>query len=151
MALAGIAMRRARETEFFFQRRCYEPRCCLEPFRRAILDRSQGAWELACALGRPLVAGWVQRHPSFPTTGEEVQCFGNRAFEKMRASPLSDSFSRFPNLKSLLRSLQMCVHSAVLDHARAAERGLVTEEIEGLASRSTSHSRMPENRRRLRS
>lgn len=139
LALAGIAQRCARETELFFQRRRFDPRYCLELFRRAIVDRSQGAWELAYAQYRPLVAGWVQRHPSFPATGEEVQYFVNRAFEKMWVALPSDRFSRFPNLKSLLRYLQMCVHSAVLDHARAAERALVTEEIEGLASSSTTH------------
>lgn len=136
-ALAGIAKRCACETEPSFQRRRHDPGYCLEMFCWAIVDRCPGAW--------------VQRHPSLPTIGEEVQHFLNRAFVKMWAALRSHRFSRFPDLKPLVPRLQICVHSAVLDHARAAERGLVTKEIEGLASRSTTHSSMPENRRWQRS
>ena len=78
LALASVAQRCARETELFFQRRRYNPRYCFELFRRAIVERSQGAWELAYAQYRPLVAGWVERHPAFPASGEHLggRCYG---------------------------------------------------------------------------
>ena len=49
LTLAGVAHRCARETELFFQRQSYDPRYCCELFRRAIVDRDQGTWELVYA------------------------------------------------------------------------------------------------------
>jgi DNA-directed RNA polymerase specialized sigma24 family protein len=125
LTLAGIAHRCARETDLFFQRRSSDPRYCFELFRRAIMERDQRAWELVYTRYRPLVAGWVERHSAFPTSGEEAQYFVNRAFEKMWAVLTPDRFGQFLDLKSLLRYLQMCVHSAILDQVRAAEQASV--------------------------
>ena len=125
LTLAGITHRCARETELFFQRRSSDPHYCFELFRRAIMERNQRAWELVYAQYRPLVTGWVERHPAFPTSGEEAQYFVNRAFEKMWAVLAPDRFGQFLDLRSLLRYLQMCVHSAILDQVRAAEQASV--------------------------
>lgn len=121
-SLSGIAERCARETEHFFQRQAHDPRFCFELFRRAIAERCQGAWEAIYAQYSPQVAGWVGRHPAYPASGEEVQYFINRALEKMWAALTPAKFPRFPDLKSLLRYLQMCVHSVVLDNIRPHER-----------------------------
>jgi DNA-directed RNA polymerase specialized sigma24 family protein len=64
----------------------------------------------------------VKRHSAFPSSGEEAQYFVNRAFEKMWAALTPDKFSGFSDLKSLLRYLQMCVHSVILDHVRVARQ-----------------------------
>ncbi len=122
LTLASLADRCAQETELFFQRRHHDPRYGFELFRRAILERNQPAWEIVYAQYRPLVAGWVQRHPAFESAGEEAQFFANSAFEKMWASLTPDRFGRFSDLASVLRYLQMCVHSVIVDHLRAAER-----------------------------
>ena len=122
LTLASLANRCAQETELFFQRQRHDPRYGFELFRRAILERNQQAWEIVYAQYRPLVAGWVQRHPAFESAGEEAQFFANSAFEKLWASLTPDRFGRFSNLASVLRYLQMCVHSVILDHLRAAER-----------------------------
>jgi DNA-directed RNA polymerase specialized sigma24 family protein len=121
LTLAGIAHRCTSETNLFFQRRAYDPRYCFELFRRAILHRDPCAWEHVYAQYRPLVAGWVRRHSAFSSTGEEVHYFVNRTFEKMWLAVTPDRFSHFENLKSLLRYLQMCVHSTILDVVRANE------------------------------
>jgi len=76
------------------------------------------------------VTGWVRRHPAFPESGEEASYFVNRAFEKMWAALTPTKFLRFPNLKSLLRYLQVCVHSVILDHVRAAEQATVEIQVE---------------------
>jgi DNA-directed RNA polymerase specialized sigma24 family protein len=145
LTLAGIAHRCARETELFFQRQSYDPRYCFELFRRAIVELSQRAWEFAYAQYHPLVAGWVERHSAFPDSGEEVQYFVNRAFEKMWAALTPDKFSRFPNLKSLLRYLKMCVHSVILDQVRVAEKSVVGIQAESLAARNSAGDPMVEN------
>lgn len=121
LTLAGLAHRCARETDRFFQSESYDPRYCFELFRRAILHRNQRAWELIYEQYRPLVAGWVERHSAFHASDEEAQYFVNRAFEKMWSAVTPEKFDRFPDLKSLLRYLQMCVHSTVVDKVRSPE------------------------------
>jgi len=133
--LAGITHRCAQETEHFFQRQGHDPRYCFELFRRAIVERNQHAWAAVYAQYRPLVAGWTERHTAFAASGEEVQYFVNRAFDKMWSALTPAKFGRFPNLKSLLRYLQMCVHSAILDQARQTESAVMDMEDEVLTSR----------------
>ena len=134
LTLSGIAHRCAQETELYFRRQSYDPRYCFELFRRAITHRNQHAWELVYAQYRPLVSGWVERHPAFPISGEEVQYFVNRAFEKVWLALPSCKFERFPNLKSVLRYLQMCVHSAIVDQVRRAEQSVADTQVENLAA-----------------
>jgi DNA-directed RNA polymerase specialized sigma24 family protein len=138
LALASIAHRCTRETEAFFHRQPHDPAFCYELFRRAIVHHSQPAWDLLYAQYCPLVAGWVERHPAFLVTGEEVQFFVNCAFEKMWAALDATKFARFPNLKSLLRYLQMCVHSTIVDHSRKAEQVVASVQVEGLSDRSST-------------
>jgi DNA-directed RNA polymerase specialized sigma24 family protein len=138
LALASIAHRCTRETDAFFQRRSHDPAYCYELFRRAIVDRSQPAWHVLYAQYRPLVAGWVERHPAFAISGEEAQFFVNRAFEKMWAALDAGKFAQFPDLKSLLRYLQMCVHSTIVDHSRKAEQVVESVEVESLSDGSST-------------
>jgi DNA-directed RNA polymerase specialized sigma24 family protein len=137
LSLASIAQRCAHETELFFQRQSYDPRFCFELFRRAILDRDPHAWEMVYAQYHSLVSGWVTRHQAFPSSGEEAQFFVNRAFEKMWAALVPEKFGHFSNLQSLLRYLQMCVHSAILDHVRSASRSVVDARVEDLGTSSS--------------
>lgn len=109
------------ETARFYNRQAHDPRYCAELFRRAAVERDQGAWAIVYAQYQPLVTGWVQRHPAYPAAGEEAAYFVNRAFEKLWSAMTPQKFARFPDLKSILRYLQMCVNSAIVDHARAAE------------------------------
>ncbi|RME44390.1 MAG: sigma-70 family RNA polymerase sigma factor [Chloroflexi bacterium] len=140
LSLAGIAHRCAQETDLFFRRQSYDPRYCFELFRRAFLHRNQRAWELVYAQYRPLVAGWVERHAAFPATGEETQYFVNRAFEKMWSAVSPDGFDRFPDLRSLLSYLQMCVHSAIVDEVRSAERLAVDVDVDVSAATNRAGS-----------
>ncbi len=139
LSFAGLAHRCRQETERFYRRVPYDERYCFELFRRAILRRDQSAWEYIYAQYGSLVARWVGRHPAFPSTGEEAQYFVNRAFEKMWLALKPDRFSRFPNLKSLLRYLQMCVHSTIVDVVRAKECPVADKPIEMLAAGDRSN------------
>ena len=134
LTLAGIAHRCTRETERYFARQAYDPRFCYELFRRAFLHRDQRAWEHLYNQYHPLVAGWVRRHPAFPSTDEEADYFVNRALEKMWSALTPEKFGRFEDLKSLLRYLQMCVHSAIIDVVRANEQPMLDIEDEKLAA-----------------
>jgi DNA-directed RNA polymerase specialized sigma24 family protein len=136
LTLAGIARRCTHETERFFQRRSYDPWFCFELFRRAILERDSHAWERVYAQYHALVTGWVVRHQAFPASGEEAQFFVNRAFEKMWAALVPGKFGNFPNLQSLLRYLQMCVHSTILDQVRSADQSILDARVEDLVTGS---------------
>jgi DNA-directed RNA polymerase specialized sigma24 family protein len=120
--LAEVARRCAQETTRFFRGQDSDARFCYELFRRALLEHDEGAWELLYTQYGPLIAGWVKRHPAFPSSGEDSAYFVNRALEKLWAAVPPERFSRFPDLPALLRYLQMCVHSAILDHVRRTER-----------------------------
>lgn len=128
LTLAGLSHRCGQETESFFQRAAYDPAYCYELFRRALLERNQRAYDCLYSQYQPLVAGWVERHPSFPGSGEEVQYFVNRAFEKLWQALTPDKFRRFSDLKALLSYLKLCTHSVVIDQARARQRALLDEE-----------------------
>ncbi|MBN2004705.1 MAG: sigma-70 family RNA polymerase sigma factor [Anaerolineae bacterium] len=132
--LTDIAHLCDQETGHFFRRQSYDPRYCFELFRRAIEKHSQHAWEFVYTQYRSLVVKWVERHAAFSTSGEEAQYFANRAFEKMWNALTPERFARFSSLKSLLRYLQMCAHSAILDHVRAAENAVADAQIENLAT-----------------
>jgi DNA-directed RNA polymerase specialized sigma24 family protein len=120
LSLSGIAHRCAKETERFFARQNHDPRPCFELFRRAIGEKSQRAWDLVYLQYHALVTRWVRRHGSFPACGEEASYLVNRAKERMWSAMSPEKFSRFPDLRSVLRYLQMCTYSAVVDAIRKA-------------------------------
>lgn len=128
LSVTGLTHRCAQETELFFQRHPHDPAPCFELFRRALLERDQRAYECLYRQYQPLVAGWVERHPSFPGAGEEAQYFVNRAFEKLWHALTPEKFRRFADLKSVLSYLKLCTHSVVIDHARARQHAMLDEE-----------------------
>ncbi len=143
LGLGGLIHRCAEETERFFQREANDPSYCYELFRRAALEGDQRAWSFLYRQYRPLVRGWIRRHSGFSGTGEEMDYFLNRAFERLWSALESAKFERFSNLSSILRYLQMCVHSAIMDHLRRKEHDHVPleEHDASLASQSASIER----------
>lgn len=131
-----VARHCAHETErFFLSNRC-DTRYGYELFRRALVERDEVAWEKVYVQYLPLVNGWIRQHSLFAQSGEEAQYFANRAFERMWRAMTPDKFKRFPNLKSMLRYLQLCVQSVIVDNARRAGRAFENELDE---SRSYDH------------
>lgn len=126
--ISGLFHRCAEESDRFFRRQSYDPWYCFELFRRAILEGNQRAWELLYRQYRPLVTSWVERNATFSRFNEQADFFVNRAFEKFWSAVTPEKFADFADLKSLLRYLQMCVHSVVIDHARRAERARLMDE-----------------------
>lgn len=110
-----------RESQRFFQQQPNDPTFCYELFRRAMIGRDQAAWSAIYDQYMPLALGWVERHASFAACEEESLYFVNRAFEKMWSALSPQKFTRFPDLKSLLRYLQLCVHSVIIDYVRTAQ------------------------------
>ena len=141
LALAGVAHRCAKETELFFARCRYDPRYCYELFRRAVVDGNQQAWALVYHQYSPLVTGWVHRHVHYPYCGEESPYLVNCAFVKMWSAMTAAKFGCFPDLKSVLRYLQMCAHSAVVDELRKSAVPTADIEAETLPSSGAPNGR----------
>lgn len=107
------------ETDNFLRKRLSDPRYGFELFRRALQGHSDLSWEAILGVYGYLVSSWVRKHPSFPMRDEDINYYVNRAFERLwrNIACKQDKFSKFNNLKSILRFLKMCVHSAVMDDA----------------------------------
>lgn len=111
-----------RESERFFAQKEHDPRFCYELFRRAFVHGNDLAWSCLYERYQKLVLSWVTRHALYSGLGEEADYFMNRAFEKMWQGIPAENFSKFPDLKSLLRYLQMCTNAVMVDFARWKEQ-----------------------------
>jgi len=135
LSLEDLQTRCLEETGHYYQQGSSDWCFCYEIFRRAIVEGSGEAWEKIINLYQRQVVHWVRRHPSFVRCKEDEFYFTNRALEKMWVAISAEKFTRFPELKHLLRYLQMCVHSVIMDYLRATDR----EKIEVGAGLMQSH------------
>ena len=129
-ALTELSQRCSQESDRFFNRQEYDPSYCFELFRRAILHGNEYAWELVYRQYQRLVSHWVERHALLAATDEEAEYFMNRAFEKMWQGMTPEKFDDFDDLKSVLRYLQMCTHSVVVDYMRRKEQSTLAAQVE---------------------
>ena len=111
-----------RESKRFFARNEHDPRFCYELFRRAFVHGNDLAWHCLYQQYQNLVSSWIKRHSLYPNLGEDADYFMNRAFEKMWRGIPAENFGKFPDLKSLLRYLQMCTNAVLVDFARWKEQ-----------------------------
>ncbi len=118
LTLASIAHRCGEETKRFMARQVATFQYCYELFRRAIQQRDTDAWDLIMLQYQRLMQSWAVRHPRFQATGEDVDYFVNGACAKLWERITPERFANFPDVKSILRYLQLCIHSAVTDYAR---------------------------------
>lgn len=112
----------ARETNAFFRDGQETCTSCMALFRQAIVQRNEQAWEAVYQQYAPLVKGWVLKHPAFPRTGEEADVFVNGAFSRMWQAISPSKFTDFGDIKSVLRYLQVCTHSAIVDDLRQRQQ-----------------------------
>ncbi|WP_420632221.1 RNA polymerase sigma factor [Candidatus Leptofilum sp.] len=122
LTFRSLCDRCRQESERFFAQKEHDPRFCYELFRRAFVHGNELAWECLYDRYQKLVLSWVTRHALYAGLGEEASYFMNRAFEKMWQGIPADNFAKFPDLKSLLRYLQMCTHAVMVDFARWKEQ-----------------------------
>jgi DNA-directed RNA polymerase specialized sigma24 family protein len=90
----------------------------IQALYRALTFRDASSWESIWESWRPRVAGWVRRHPQFRYTGEEVEYFVNRAFEKLWRAVDSTKLEQFASPAQLIQYFKLCVHSVILDELR---------------------------------
>ena len=109
----------AEHTARFFSRMAHNTAYCFELFRRAIVGCNSYAWEKIYQQYHSLVASWARHHNEITEMEEEVDYFVNCAFDRMWSALTPDKFRQFQDLAALLRYLQTCVHSVIIDHVRS--------------------------------
>jgi len=118
MDLAGLLRRSLAESERFYRGHQHDTRFAYELFRRALVERSELAWEHIYMHYSPLVESWIRRSGAFSSSGESSEFFVGAAFTKFWRA-ISARFEQFPTLASLLSYLQLCAGSVVIDSVRA--------------------------------
>lgn len=129
LTLANLAKQCSQESSRFFHQQAHDPRYCYELFRRAIVESDQMAWRLLIAQYRPLVTSWVHRHSYFASCAEDAEFFVNGAFYRLIRAVPPARFASFPNLKTLLSYLQLCVAGEIMDYARKEENTIPLDEL----------------------
>jgi hypothetical protein len=127
LPLTLLYARCRQETRCFWQGRPYDPAYCHALFGRALAEplaeESKQAWQYLHQAYHHQVTLWVKGHPHFPVTGQEPETLADLALEKMWLSfaRTPEKYGRFPQtdsdqaLRALLRYLQSCVHSVVIN------------------------------------
>jgi len=127
-------------TRFFRNDQEDEGDSCLKLFKLAGLQNNEEAWEAIYRQYAPLVKGWVLRHPAFPQTGEDAEFFINMAFSRMWRAMTPQKCEQFDNIKSVLRYLQACTHSAILDVVRNNQLELLDIEARELHQQNDANA-----------
>jgi len=94
--------------------------------RRAIAGRDQDAWAACLLRFRPAVLASLRRLPPASIAVEHDDYWVNRAFERFWSAVTADRLDQFTSLGALLRYLQLCCHSVVLDELRVRRRSACT-------------------------
>lgn len=105
--------------------------CCLELFRRAIVEEEPQAWEFIQEQYRRLVSSWVQRGAAGPLSLEDREDLIQDCYLKFwrtigRRPELFQE--KFDHIGSILRYLQQCATSACIDFQRRESRLQITEK-----------------------
>jgi hypothetical protein len=99
---------------------------CFEVFERAVVRRDDAAWEAIIAQYRGIVLAYVGQHTVAAMVREADDFWVNRAFQRFWSAVGPDRFAQFPDVAALLKYLKLCVHSVLLDEARARRAGSTT-------------------------
>lgn len=114
-----LARRCREETVRFLRGDDRDDAFCFEIFARAVVQRSDEAWEAIVAQYRGIVLAYVSQHSAAAMLHEQDDYWVNRAFQRFWTAVGPERFDRFPDLPALLKYLKLCVHSVLLDEVRA--------------------------------
>jgi hypothetical protein len=132
---AELARRCREETLRFLRAEPRDDAFCFELFQRAIVNRDDDAWASIVAQYRGIVLAYVGQHSIAATVREPDDYWVNRAFQRFWSAVGPARFAQFPDLAALLQYLKLCVHSVLMDEARARRAGMATslEELSATA------------------
>jgi hypothetical protein len=135
LPLAIVAAACRLETDCYLRGEHAPGHACRELFRRAVRQRDDDAWRALFAQYRPLVLAWVRRHPAAAGLDLADDDWVALTFARFFGGVRPGEFGTFAAAAQLLQYLKLCVHSAVLDEARARRRTAAERLDEALPDR----------------
>jgi hypothetical protein len=123
LSITELALACQREETRFLLREPSDPRFGYELFRRAICLSDAAAWHALIEQYRAVLRVWVKRHPALGAAGGDADDWVYQAFSRFWLAVRPERFDQFSDLASLLRYLKLCVHSLLVDAARAYTMG----------------------------
>jgi hypothetical protein len=90
-----------------------------ELFCRAVCDRDEKAWAAIVEQYRVLLTTWVRRHPSYQPGYVDPEDVAIRALARFWMAVKPEQMPQFASLNPVMQYLKMCVHSVVVNEARA--------------------------------
>jgi hypothetical protein len=117
--LATLVRQCSAESERFYRGLPHDTCYSYELFRRALVERSEIAWEHIYNHYNSLVESWVRRSGAFASSGETSEFFIGAAFTRFWRAVTPERFESFTSLASLLHYLQLCAGCVVIDSVRA--------------------------------
>ncbi len=100
---------------------------CLELFRRAVRDRDEACWVAIVDQYRGSVLAWVRRHSTAGAIGVDEDEWVNDTFARFWKAFTPERLDQSLGLATVLKYLQMCVHSVVMDRWRQSQNTLMME------------------------
>jgi hypothetical protein len=122
MDLAILAWHCGAENQHFRHGLPSDSRYAYELFRRALLERDEGAWAYLYDLYHSVVQRWVRKNTAFDASGERSDTLVGEAFARFWHAIPPARFAQFPTVNALLQYLQICAGCVVIDSARTATR-----------------------------
>ena len=135
MSLSELTSRCMSEIQKYNQREPHNDQCCLEIFRRALLQQDSRAWSVLTERFHGIVLSWVRRHPQREAVRDidSEENFVALTFERFWRVTVRNKTMEFNTLGGALVFLRACVNSVIIDTLRSQKEIPIPENFERVA------------------
>jgi len=135
MSLSELTSRCMSEIQKYNQREPHNDQCCLEIFRRALLQQDSHAWSVLMEHFHGIVLSWVRRHPQREAVRDidSEENFVALTFERFWRVTVRNKTLEFTTLAGALVFLRACVNSVIIDTLRSQKEIPIPENFERVA------------------
>ncbi|TMC35607.1 MAG: hypothetical protein E6J31_15245 [Chloroflexi bacterium] len=135
MSLSELTSRCMSEIQKYNQREPHNDQCCLEIFRRALLQQDSRAWSVLTERFHGIVLSWVRRHPQREAVRDidSEENFVALTFERFWRVTVRNKTLEFTALAGALVFLRACVNSVIIDTLRSQKEIPIPENFERVA------------------
>jgi len=135
MSLPELTNRCTNEIQKYNQREPHNDQCCLEIFRRALLQQDSQAWSVLMERFHSIVLSWVRRHPQSQAVRDidSEENYVALTFERFWRVTVRNKTLEFTTLAGALAFLRACVNSVIIDTLRSQKEIPIPENFERVA------------------
>ncbi|HEX6552050.1 MAG TPA: hypothetical protein VF026_04755 [Ktedonobacteraceae bacterium] len=135
MSLSELTSRCMSEIQKYNQREPHNDQCCLEIFRRALVQQDSHAWSALMEHFHGIVLSWVRRHPQREAVRDidSEENFVALTFERFWRVTVRNKTLEFTTLAGALVFLRACVNSVIIDTLRSQKEIPIPENFERIA------------------